>query len=324
MSVFCVTGGTGFIGKNLTHLLTAMGHDVRILSRSNAHQPIGKVSYFYLDLLDSTADFSEFLFEADVLINCAGELQDEAKMSALHIEAVARLIDAVKKTFSLTKHPLHWVQLSSCGVYGASSHFKADKTKIIVTESFPATPVGIYEITKLASENLVRRNMTGEHFTYSILRPSNVFGKNMPNKSLFRLISAIKSGYFFYLGRQEVISTYVHVDDVSRALLLLSIDGRAPGEIYNLSNSCSLKSLVECISRLFKKTSAPVHLPTRLVMSAWHFASVVVRPWRRLPSLNFLISSVSYPATKIKRDLDFTFSRAMPDSISELIGANVK
>ena len=324
MSVFCVTGGTGFIGKNLTHLLTTMGHHVRILSQSNAHQPSERVSYFHLDLLDTTADFSEFLFEADVLINCAGELQDEAKMSALHIESVTHLINAVEKTVSLTKHPLHWVQLSSCGVYGASSHIKANKTKIIVTESFPANPVGIYEITKLASENLVRQNMAGEYLTYSILRPSNVFGKNMPNKSLFRLISAIKSGYFFYLGRQEVISTYVNVDDVSKALLLLSIDGRARGEIYNLSNNCSLKSLVECISRLLEKTSASVHFPTRLVMSAWHFASILVRPWFRLPGLNFLISSVSYPSTKIKRDLGFTFSRAMPDSISELIEANVK
>lgn len=324
MAIFCVTGGTGFIGKNLIHLLTTLGHDVRILSRSQAHLSTGRVNYYHLDLLDSATDFSDFLFEADVLIHCAGEVENEAKMSALHIGATVRLIEAVKTSVFLTGFPLHWVQLSSCGVYGASANIEAVTCIRVVTEDSPAAPVGVYEITKLASENIVRQNMTGELLTHSILRPSNVFGKNMPNQSLFRLISAIKSGYFFYLGRQEVISTYVHVDDVSRALLLLSIDGRARGEIYNLSNSCSLKSLVECISRLLKKTSTPVHLPTRLVMSAWHFASALVRPWRRLPSLNFLISSVSYPGTKIKRDLDFTFSRAMPDSISELIGANVK
>ena len=62
------------------------------------------------------------------------------------------------------------------------------------------------EKTKAESDQLVMNAARKGTFTYSILRPSNVFGPTMTNQSLFQMIEMISKGLFFFIGKDVAIN----------------------------------------------------------------------------------------------------------------------
>lgn len=70
MSKICITGGTGLIGKRLTELLSAQGHEVLILSRSKK-QDTGNVQYAQWHVEQGMID-AEAVRKCDAIIHLAG------------------------------------------------------------------------------------------------------------------------------------------------------------------------------------------------------------------------------------------------------------
>jgi len=175
--IVAITGGTGFIGKKLVARLIAQGDTVRLLTRSAMpaeKSPLLEVRQ--CDLLTAGVDeLSAMLGGVDVLYHCAGQIKDVGSMRALHVDATHRLAKVAAGRVA------HWVQLSSVGVYGPV-------TAGTVTEDSALKPEGEYEITKTESDQIVVDAAKKGGFSYSILRPSNVFGAGMTNQSLFGLI----------------------------------------------------------------------------------------------------------------------------------------
>ncbi|MGZ8257340.1 MAG: NAD-dependent epimerase/dehydratase family protein, partial [Gallionella sp.] len=159
-----ITGATGFIGMRLALAHLARGDTVRVLSRrSRADIALSDNVQHVQGSLQDLVSLSAFVSDVDVLYHCAGEIRDEAKMHALHVAGTANLIAAARGKIG------RWVQLSSVGTYGVQRTGR-------ITESTELTPRGIYEITKLASDELVIQASLERAFEHVILRPSNVYG----------------------------------------------------------------------------------------------------------------------------------------------------
>jgi nucleoside-diphosphate-sugar epimerase len=166
------------------------GDQVRFLSRrspSEAGLP-NSVNWFLGDL-SGTDDLQAFADGADVLYHCAGEIGDESRMEPVHVFGTRRLVEAASGRIG------RWVQLSSTGAYG-------QQREGIITEHSPLNPRGMYEVTKVASDALVKAASSSGAFEHVILRPSIVYGAGMPNQSLYSLIYMIQRGWFFSLGSQ--------------------------------------------------------------------------------------------------------------------------
>ena len=81
------------------------------------------------------------------------------------------------------------------GVYGKLMDYRAAVRKI--TELSKIHPYGEYEITKAKANKLLLEASKSRRFTFSILRPSNIVGLDMPNQSFRGLVeSIIKQGFF--------------------------------------------------------------------------------------------------------------------------------
>ena len=244
-----ITGATGFVGGRLLSRCQQEGISVRALSR---HKPeLGQagtgIEWCHGDL-DNAETLTAFVDGVDVLYHCAGQLVDKAKMHQVHVTGTESLIRAADGRVG------RWVQLSSVGVYGSVAQG-------VVTEQWPLRPLGEYETTKAESDELVMQAMSRGCFDACILRPSNVYGPNMRNQSLFSLISMIDKGLFFFIGKPAASANYIHVDNVVEGLILAGIRPEAKGQIFNVSQHCSMEEFVRVISDALGRPAPAVYLP---------------------------------------------------------------
>lgn len=130
-----ITGGSGFIGKNLTNLLIENGFSVSILSRSDK-QNTADVSYYKWDTTTHFID-KEAVIKADYILHLAGEniaekpWTDKRKKEILQSrEQSIQLIHDVLK--SNNKILDAFVSASGVGIYGAINGQE------ICTENTPA------------------------------------------------------------------------------------------------------------------------------------------------------------------------------------------
>ena len=303
MITVAITGGTGFIGRALAAAHLQRGDRVRVLTRRLGSEPCGTVG-FGGDI--STSVPPAFLDGADVVYHLAAELGDPSRMEATNVHGTQRLLDTAVGCWN------RWVQLSSVGVYGPP-------TGPIVTEATPPVPTSEYERTKLDSDAVVETTCKRNSADYAILRPSNVIGAAMKNRSFFALVSAVKRGRFFYIGPPGSIATYVHVDDVVQALI--ACISAPSGGVYNISSDCTWEMLIERISDLVGVRPPRLRIPSLPLQAVVS----IVGDRMRLPLTSARLASLTnrsrYPADRIISELGFTYSRQMPDGIEDVVKA---
>ena len=309
--IVAITGGTGFIGKKLVARLVEQGDTVRVLTRRSSAVS-GKSSLLEIHECDLVAaginDLSAMLDGVDVLYHCAGQLTNTHMMNALHVDATRKLTEAASRRVA------HWVQLSSVGVYGQVA-------KGVITEDSVLNPIGQYEVTKTESDKIVVNAAKNGGFSYSILRPSSVFGAGMANQSLFSMIAMIDRGLFFYIGKPGASANYIHVDNVVEGLICCGTMQAAKGRIYNLSDHCTMEHFVEVISDALGRAAPWLRLPRPV-------AQLVGKTLGKIPGFPLTQSRVGalanrsiYPILRIQQELGYHHVVSMEDGLRELVKA---
>jgi nucleoside-diphosphate-sugar epimerase len=193
--------------------------------------------------------------------------------------------------------------------YGAAKN--PGKARII-SEKSPLSPKGEYEITKASADKFVINTCRESSICYTILRPSNIVGVGMPNKSFGALLRAISEGKFFFIGSKSSISNYIHVDDVVDALLICISDDRAKNKVFNLSNDCALSDIVSEVSIFTDINPKPLCVPENLVrFSVWMITKFIKLPLSK-SRIDALVSRTSFPSHYIREVLGFIPSKHIP------------
>lgn len=302
-----ITGGTGFIGRKLVLRHLTNGDEVRVFSRRDpqlANLP-AEVRWFSGDLTRAE-NMSSFLDQVDVLYHCAGEIRDESRMEAIHLDGTNLLIKMA------TGKIKRWVQLSSVGAYGLNR-------QCMIDENSTLNPSGMYEVTKAKSDALVIAASNSGAFESVVLRPSIVYGTGMSNQSLRSLIGMIKRGLFVFIGAKGASANYVHVDNVVEALYLCGTSPQAKGQIYNISDYRTLEEFVDIISSLLNQKAPTLRFPEKPMR-----AIVACLGWiPKLPLTSSRIDALSnktyYPIHKIENDLQYHHVISMQEGLAEMI-----
>lgn len=293
--IISITGASGFIGKKLVTKCLAAGHEVRVLSRKTSFNLKG-VSFFKADLLNKDIQFKNFIQDVDVVINCAGEINNKSTMYDLHVSATKRLLSECQK-----QRAIRWVQLSSVGSYGQLK-------KGLITENFQDNPSGVYEKTKTEADTIVKNS--GIPFT--IIRPSNVFGNDMNNQSLFQLITIIEKKLFFYIGRNSFVN-YVHVDDVVNSLLLCISNDVSIGKTYIISQSLIIEKMIDSLLIGLEIKRKFIHVPEFLVRVIHKLFLKSYSKNLTESRIDALTSKCTYNSGKIEKELDFQFETSLEE-----------
>lgn len=307
---YAITGATGLIGSPLVKTLLKRGNEVRVLTRrhADATSAFQGASSYRGDICHQIEP--SFLRGVDTLYHLAAELGNPAQMDAVNVRGTENLLSAAAKA-----GVRRWIQLSSIGVYGPPRD-------LLVTEETAPAPANEYERTKLASDVLVQQACQRSDMDYVILRPSNVIGAGMKNGSFFALVRAVRRGRYFFVGPRGAVATYVHVDDVVRALV--ACQEAVKGSVYNLSSDCAWEALIERIASLVGVRSPRIRIPALPL----RLAIVALEGQMRLPLTSGQLASLTnrsrYSSDRILQELGFTFGKNMPDGIDDVVEYCIK
>ncbi len=305
--IVSITGGTGFIGHKLVMKHLALGDSVRVLSRrslSEAGIP-DSVKLYHGDLSKSS-DLFPFVDGADLLYHCAGEIRDDLRMHSIHVDGTVRLIHAAKGRIG------RWVQLSSAGAYGRRREGN-------ITELSELRACGTYEVSKVECENLVRKAASQGTFEYTILRPSNVYGLEMRNKSIFNLMAMIQQRIFFLIGKPGSIANYIHINDVVDALLLIGTSPHANGQIYNLSDHLLMEQFVSVIADSLGVPRPSIRLPELPIRIAAKLLEGIPKFPLTEARVDALTGRAIYISDKIKLQLNYNQNISIKEGLDELV-----
>jgi len=240
-----VTGGAGFIGSNFVHWLfrqdnAASNHDIVVLDSltyagnlANLDQIKGQKNFNFVkgdirdyDLVSSILAGGSF----DALVNFAAETHvDRSIVSPLdfvrtNVEGTQVLLNAARDC-SVKRY----LQVSTDEVYGSlgpTGRF---------SESTPICPSSAYSASKAAGDMLVLAAHHTHHSDVLVSRCSNNYGPyQFPEKLIPLFITnALADKPLPLYGDGKNVRSWLHVDDHSRALMMILKNGRA-GEVYNV------------------------------------------------------------------------------------------
>jgi nucleoside-diphosphate-sugar epimerase len=224
-----VTGGSGFLGRNLITALLARGDVVRALARSDraaqavrdlgAHPVVG-------DLEDGAGPV-EALKGCAVVYHAAAKVEGWGKRRdfwRVNVEGTQRLLDGAQKA-----QVPRFVHVSTEAVLvGGGPIINADESRPL-----PRRSRGLYPSTKAAAEERVRA-ANGNALATMIARPRFIWGQG-DTSLLPQIIDTVKRGRFRWIGDGHTLTSTCHVKNVAHGLILAAEKGRG-GETYFLTD----------------------------------------------------------------------------------------
>ncbi|GIQ58343.1 NAD-dependent epimerase [Flavobacterium collinsii] len=239
-----LTGGTGFVGKQLTDLLIDSGFTVSILSRT-ARENTSLITYYKWNLKSDYIN-EEAILQADYIIHLAGEGIVEKRWTKRRkkviLESRVQPIDLIFSILKKNNKILDaFISASAVGIYGAVT-----SSTICTEDSPPAND--FLGLTCVKWEQAVDKiNALG--IRTAKLRTGIVLGRN--EGFLKKLGPNFKNGFGVVLGTGKQYLPWIHIEDLCQIYLKALTDENIKGpynacitdNTTNLSFSKSLANL---------------------------------------------------------------------------------
>lgn len=244
MTSILITGGTGLIGKHLSHLLRAKGYTVSVLSRDKTDRP----NTFYWNLEDNFID-PKAIRQANYIIHLAGaniaKKRWTKKQRKLIISSRVHSTNLLfKKVKELNPTLKGFIVASGIGYYGATTCAKIFTEQDTPGEDFISTVCKLWEKASLQFNSINVRTV--------IFRTGVVFSKN--GGAFNKLSKPIKLGLGAIIGSGEQYTPWIHIEDLCQ-LYVHAIENSEIQGVYNAvaPEHITNKSLIKSIATITNK-----------------------------------------------------------------------
>lgn len=274
MSKIFVTGGSGFVGRNLLRSLQARGDETIALARSPKAtlivEELGAVAA--LGDLDDVEAMSNAMQGCDTVFHLAAlaaEWGAKQDFERYNVQGTANTLQAAQQAGVTT-----FVHISTEAVL-------ADGTPIINADEnrpLPDNPLPRYPDTKGRAEALARAANSDTMRTV-IVRPRMIWG-NDDSTLLPAFREAVLDGRFMWMNGGKYLTSTCHVDNVIEGCLLAAEKGRG-GEAYFLTDGKPVQ-FREFLTRLLATQN--ISLPNKSIPRwlAWRAAQICETLWDKL------------------------------------------
>lgn len=271
-----ISGGSGFIGSQLTDLLIAKGYSVSILSRSEK-QNKEDLFYYKWNVANQTIDATAVL-NADYIIHLAGENIAEKRWT---LKRKTEIIDSREKSTQLLYSVLKknnkkleaFISASAVGIYGAVNGEEICSENSPYANDFLGNTCQKWEDSVRFIENLNIRTVK--------IRTGLVLGKN--NGFLKKLIPLFKMRLGSALGSGKQYMPWIHVDDLCNIYFEAIVNSNMEGA-YNAAVADNTTNTVfsKTMARIFGYSIWLPNVPAFLLRAVMGEMAVIVLTGRRV------------------------------------------
>jgi UDP-glucose 4-epimerase len=244
-----VTGGLGLIGHNVVQRLQLAGHNVAITDiRTNygiipqdeidylMTERLKKIQPGQIHAIDISSESIDWLFgryKFDIVIHMASFPRQKVVNANPTMGAKTMMEGLLNLCEASKKHNVKkFIYISSSMVYG---DFTDD-----VTEDYDCKPQGQYGIMKLAGEHLVKDYSRRNCFSYTIIRPSAVYGPlDVEDRVIAKfMLTAMRDGTLNVNGANETLD-FTYVEDAADGIVGAVLSDNTENKTYNITKSHS-------------------------------------------------------------------------------------
>jgi UDP-glucose 4-epimerase len=296
-----ITGGAGFIGSHLAERLLQLDHDVLVLDNLStgsieniAHLKTDKRFSYVIDSVTSESLLAEMVDSSDVVFHLAAAVGVK-----LIVEQPVHTIETnVHGTEVVLKHANKKKKLvfiaSTSEVYGKSADVPfRENADVVLGPS--AKHRWAYACSKLIDEFLALAYWKEKKLPVVIVRLFNTVGPRQTGQYGMVLPTFVRqalSGHpITVFGDGTQSRSFTYVSDVVDALIALSSERRAVGEVFNVGNTGEI-SIGDLANRV--KTLTCSDSPIQLVPYDQAYEAGFEDMPRRVPDISKLRALVGY------------------------------
>ncbi|MDX8396289.1 MAG: NAD-dependent epimerase/dehydratase family protein [Mariprofundaceae bacterium] len=244
-----VFGGNGFLGGELCEALLSQGYTVRVFDRpvDNISSIHPDVEWFEGDFINE-CDVNAAILDCDVIFHLISTTLPKSSNDNPVYDVESNVVGTLNMLSAALKHGVKKVIFTSSGgtIYGVPE-------EIPISEKHPTNPICSYGISKLAIEKYLYLFNALHGLEYSVLRISNPYGKGQRLDAVQGVVGVVigrvlQNKPVDIWGTGEVVRDYIHVSDVSQALVQAMLyDGDQ--HIFNIGSGegTSLNTLLDTI-----------------------------------------------------------------------------
>jgi GlcNAc-P-P-Und epimerase len=325
---YIITGGTGFIGTHLTHLILEMYPYANIYNldivKPGTPNPMVKnynpalregetlkSIFVECDIRKPIEDLPFIPTTDDIIFNFAAVHRtpghEDSDYFETNIRGAENVVDFAEK-YGIKKI----VFTSSIAPYGAAEQLKEETTL--------PTPNTAYGISKLVAEDIhkIWQNGDAKNRQLTIVRPGVVFGKG-ENGNFTRLYWAIREHKFAYPGRTDTIKACIYVKELVRFLMYRLENHEHGVELYNccFEPAYTIQYIVEEMKNVTGLTQLVLDIPNWIIKPTASIIGALGSPMGICPArVKKLQISTNICGRKLKNSgyqFKWTFEEALND-----------
>lgn len=267
MHTVFVTGGSGYLGRNLIRALRACNVAVRALARTERAQSTVRALGAEPVAADLGTVAAAALHGCDTVFHAAALVSEWGPKSAfwqINVKGTESLLAAAREA-----GVARFVHISTEAVLADGRPLR----NVDERHPYPAHPLPRYAWTKQVAEHRVRAANSTQMQTV-ILRPRLIWGGD-DTSVLPQLATAARAGKFMWIDGGRQLTSSCHVDNVVHGALLAAERG-SPGGIYFLTDG-EPQSTRAFFTRLLATQGIPA--PTRSMPFAPAYAFATTCEW---------------------------------------------
>lgn len=294
-----VIGGSGFVGSIIVEKLLERGFDVIVFDnlRFGNYKNIENLPIKFIngDVLNPEV-LEEYIDQIDVVyylatVNIIAAENDYSDCINNNVNGVNKVLEVISKHKNIKR----FVYTSTSSIYGNGTDIVEETKKDFLN---------IYSTTKYAGESLCRLYENTKNLPLTIIRYTNVYGKNQRPESPYcgvigKFIEKSVSGKDIQInGDGSQCRDFMYVDDVANLTIDLGfMEKTLSQEInFNTNNSLTILEIAELIKKTTNSQSKIITIPERKIDNI---------KYRKLKN-DKLLSFVDFNFTDIKEGIDKT------------------
>jgi UDP-glucose 4-epimerase len=268
---FLLAGGAGAVGRDLTSALLSQDHQVRILDKAAETFPIP--GHQNLELLQGRVEdrvlANKAVKDREVVIHLAWSFADDpTELVAIDLAGQIALLEA-----AATAQVSHFLYISSAIVYGSPTSFSISETDPCLAEKARKP---YYGVAKLAAEKFALAFWRTKGLPVTIFRFWWSYGAEIAGRHLRDMLGRAVAGQPLEVPA-DAGGSFLHHDDLTRAILLAFQKPQTYGEIFNLATIyLSWEDIARMIIEVAGSSSPLVVIPAK----EWQGPQFLADSWR--------------------------------------------